>query len=92
MSAVLAFLSRPSDHLQFHTFCIAVMLTGIFMVSTATDLGAMGPLVISLGIYSVIFAVLAELLLSIRLLVARLSSRALRIKAAAALSKLLPAQ
>ena len=92
MSAVLAFLSRPSAHLQFHALCIALMLTGSFMVSTATDLGAIGPLVISLGIYAVVFAALAELLLGIRLLVARLASRALRTKEATAIFKLPPVQ
>lgn len=84
MNAILIFLSRASFRIEFHTFTIALLLTGAFMVATASDLGAMGPLVISFGIYVIFFALAAELLLSLRLFIACLATRRLPIKKAVA--------
>ena len=77
MNATLTFLSRPGDHIRYHTFFIALLLTGVFMVATASDLGVIAPLVISLGIYAIFFALAAELLLGLRFLMAHLVARLL---------------
>lgn len=73
MNITLASLSQTGDRIQFHVFVIAFMLTGAFMVWTASDLGAMAPLVISMGIYAILFGALAEALLGIRLVIARIA-------------------
>jgi hypothetical protein len=75
MNFTLHLLSQPGERIQFHAFAIAFILTGVFMVLTASDLGAMGPLVISLGLYAMFFGVVAELLLGVRLLIARIAIR-----------------
>lgn len=79
MNALLNFLSRTSCRIEFHAVLIALLLTGVFMVATASDLGAMGPLVISFGIYVMFFAIVAELLLCLRLCIAYLATRRLLI-------------
>ena len=68
MNVLLVYLSLTSCRIQFHTVIITLLLTGTFMLVTASDLGAMGPLVIFFGIYIIFFATAAELLVHLRLL------------------------
>lgn len=77
MNAVLHYLSHTSQYIQFHAIVLALILTGTFMILTASDLGVMAPLVISLGIYIVIFGVLTEMLLGFRVLITRIANRIL---------------
>ena len=44
-----------------HVFVVAALLTSGFMLSTATELGPMGPLVIAEALYVAAFAFIVEL-------------------------------
>ena len=75
MNIHLHHLSQPGERVQFHVCITALILTGVFMLWTAADLGAMAPLVISMGLYAIFFGILAEVLLGLRLLIARIAHR-----------------
>lgn len=49
-----------------HVFVIAALLTSAFMLTTATELGPMGPLVIAEALYLAAFAFLIEVGLAAR--------------------------
>ena len=51
---------------SFHLACLAAFLTGLFIASTAGELGPFTPLLVSLGVYAMLFAVIAEILLILR--------------------------
>jgi hypothetical protein len=60
--------ARPSNTSVYvaHVFVIAALLTSAFMLTTATELGPMGPLVIAEALYFAAFAVVVELGLAAR--------------------------
>lgn len=51
-----------SNKVMFHTVMLALALTGLFMAFSAEELGSAGPVIISLGISVVFFALISELL------------------------------
>jgi hypothetical protein len=63
-----------SNKVMFHTIMLALALTGLLMASSAEDLGSAGPVIISLGIFVVFFAMISEALHGL-LFVVRLLSR-----------------
>lgn len=75
MNIPLNHLSQPGERIQFHVCIATLILTGVFILWTAADLGAMAPLVISIGLYAIFFGILAEVLLGLRLLIARIALR-----------------
>ena len=72
---ILNGLARPGEHATFHIVCISGLATGTAMVATASDMGALAPLIIACGFYLAFFALLAEVLLGVRCLVAGLAHR-----------------
>lgn len=53
-----------------HVFVVAALSTAAFMMMTAVELGPMGPLVIAEALYLAAFAVLIELGLATRVILA----------------------
>ena len=67
-----------------HVFVVAALATAAFMLSTAAELGPMGPLIIAEGFYLGAFAGLVELALAIRSALKMIARRAERRPAAPA--------
>lgn len=65
MTSPPATLSITSVYMA-HVFVIAALLTSAFMLTTATELGPMGPLVIAEAFYLAAFAFVVELGLGAR--------------------------
>jgi hypothetical protein len=68
-------LFLKSNFVQFHVAAWALATTGVFMVATSSDLGVLAPLVISLGIYALVFALSLEVYLGLYQLLAFSVSR-----------------
>lgn len=62
MKKFIQFFAQETKFTTFHIFSIAFFLLGTFVVNTATELGAFAPLLISLGIYIGIFAIMLQLI------------------------------
>lgn len=69
MKKLLVPFFQKSNFVQLHIAAVALATTGIFMAVTASDLGVLAPLVISQGIYALIFALSLEVYLGIYILV-----------------------
>ncbi len=67
--------SEPNNKVMFHTVMLALALTGLFMAFSAEDLGSAGPVIISLGISVVFFALISEVLHGLLFVVKLLSRR-----------------
>lgn len=80
-----AFANQQSiDRMAFHATFLALAFTGLVMMFTGSDLGPYGPMLIALGIYMLILAVVAEGLMGGFKLVQRLRARPTRSVTAAA--------
>lgn len=58
--------SRGTSIYVAHVFVVATLLTAAFMLTTAAELGPMGPLVIAEALYLAAFALVVELGLAAR--------------------------
>lgn len=67
-NATLKAMATYSRWTTFHICMLATLLTGSFMAVSAEDLGALGPMIVSLGICAMFFATAAELLFLVRVL------------------------
>ena len=65
-NTILNALATYSQWTTFHICMGATLLTGSFMAASAEDLGALGPMIVSLGICAMFFATAGELLFLIR--------------------------
>jgi hypothetical protein len=57
----LGFLLADSRHSTYHLVSLAVFALGFFVTLTAADLGPFAPLLLSSGIYLVIFSMLLQI-------------------------------
>lgn len=64
----------------FHVAMLAFALTGLFMAFSAEDLGSAGPVIISLGISLVFYALIAEALLGLLFLIKIMADRMSSVK------------
>lgn len=62
MKTVLGLLLNESRHGTYHRASLALFLLGFFVACTATDLGPFAPLLVSGGVYLVVFSLLLQLL------------------------------
>jgi len=62
MKNVVGILLNESRHSSYHLASLAFFVLGFFVASTATNLGPFAPLLVSGGIYLVVFSVLLQLL------------------------------
>lgn len=62
MKTVLGILFDESRHRCYHRISIRLFLLCFFIAFTATDLGPFAPLLVSGGVYLVVFSVLLQLL------------------------------
>jgi hypothetical protein len=60
MKSFLGFLLHESRHTAYHLASIAVFTLGFFVALTATELGPFAPLLVSSGVYLVIFSLLLQ--------------------------------
>jgi hypothetical protein len=75
------FLSRLAlrgQHSVLHAGVLSLIATGGFMMSTAAEMGAMGPLIIALSFYVVFAAIAIELILGVFALTRKLAGVGLR--------------
>lgn len=61
MKKILIALGTEGRHFTFHCFAVAIALLGAFILSSAADMGPFMPLLVSAGIYIVVFAIALEL-------------------------------
>jgi hypothetical protein len=61
MKTALGLLLNDSRHGTYHLVSIAVFVLGFFVCMTATDLGPFAPLLVSTGVYLVVFSGLLQL-------------------------------
>ena len=64
-----------SSKVMFHTVMLGIASTGLFMAFSAEDLGSAGPVIISLGVSVVFFALITEALHGLFFVVKLLSRR-----------------
>lgn len=57
-----------------HLLCIGLLSMGLFMCISASELGPFAALFVAQGIFMAIFALLLEVLIAIRVLLARLAA------------------
>jgi hypothetical protein len=60
MKIVLGFLLNESRHTAYHLASIAVFMLGFFVALTATELGPFAPLLVSTGVYLVVFSLFLQ--------------------------------
>lgn len=72
MKKILTFLLRDSRYSIFHIAAISFFVVGLFIAMTATELGAFAPVLVSSGIYLVVFSLVLELLFWFKALLRRL--------------------
>jgi cytochrome b subunit of formate dehydrogenase len=65
-STILKAFSNYSRWTTFHICMVATLLTGFLMAASAEELGAVGPMLVSLGVCAMLFAIIGELLFLIR--------------------------
>jgi hypothetical protein len=59
----------------FHVAMLALAMTGLFMSFSAEDLGSAGPVIISMGISFVFYALISEALLGLLFLIKIIAAR-----------------
>jgi len=64
-----------SQHTAFHALAVSGVITGGIVLVTAGDLGPWAPMLLALGLYLIVFCVLAEGLLALAAGVRWLSQR-----------------
>lgn len=77
MNGMLISLAEPGRYAVFHALTLACALTGGIVLLTAGDLGPLAPLLLAMGLYLTLFAVLAESALGLRRIAAALAARRL---------------
>lgn len=60
MKNIVGFFLKDSRHSTYHLVSLAVFVLGFFVTLTATDLGPFAPLLLSSGIYLVMFSILLQ--------------------------------
>jgi hypothetical protein len=70
MKKIFQYLAKTGEHVVLHCAAISLVIVGIFMVATASDLGPAAPIFIPLGIYMSLIGICMELLFGIRLAIA----------------------
>jgi hypothetical protein len=61
-------LTAYSQWTTFHATMLSLLGTGAFMVFSAEEMGAIGPILLSLGICVIFFALMSECILTLRVL------------------------
>ncbi|OYU42659.1 MAG: hypothetical protein CFE44_22755 [Burkholderiales bacterium PBB4] len=61
-------LTTYSQWTAFHSAMLSLLATGAFMVVSAAEMGAIGPILVSLGICVIFFALMSEGILILRVL------------------------
>lgn len=77
MRPALVALASPGSYAAFHAITLACALTGGFVLLTAGDLGPWAPLLLAMGMYSILFAAVAQLALALRRIAAAIALRKL---------------
>jgi hypothetical protein len=72
MKKTIAFFLRDSRYTVFHIFSLAFFFFGFFVAITATELGPFAPILVSSGIYLVMFSVVLELMFWFKVLLRRI--------------------
>lgn len=75
---VLSWLAVPGRHTTLHAGVITLIATAVFMMCTAGEMGAMGPLIIALSFYLVFAAAMIEFVFVVLFLIRRFAWAALR--------------
>ena len=78
VTSVLARLAVRSQHTVLHAGVVTLITTAVFMMCTAGEMGAMGPLIVALSFYLVFASVMIEVVLGVFFLVRRLARGGLR--------------
>lgn len=60
MKTIAQYFSEHSAWIRFHIVCVAFFSTGLIMAMSATEFGAIAAFVVLLGIYTMLFATIAE--------------------------------
>jgi hypothetical protein len=75
---LLSRLALRGQHSVLHAGVMSLIATGVFMMSTAAEMGAMGPLIIALSFYVVFAAIAIEVILGLFTLMRKLAGIGLR--------------
>jgi hypothetical protein len=62
MKSVFGLLLNDTRHSAYHLASLALFVLGFFVTFTATDLGPFAPLLVSSGIYLVMFSIVLQVL------------------------------
>lgn len=71
MKKTLTFFLQESRYTAFHIASIAFFIVGFFIAMTATELGPFAPMLVSAGIYVVIFSGVLQLVFWLKVLLRR---------------------
>lgn len=66
MNKIILSLETPGKYLVFHISAMSVILTGIVMLLSASELGPVAAFIVPLGLYTVILGMCVELLFGLR--------------------------
>ncbi len=75
---VLSRLALRGQHSILHAGVLSLIATAVFMMSTAAEMGAMGPLIVALSFYVVFAATAIEVILGVFALTRKLAGAGLR--------------
>jgi len=75
---LLSRLAVRGQHSVLHAGVVTLIATAVFMMYTAGEMGAMGPLIIALSFYVVFAAVMIEIVLGVFALVRKFAQGGLR--------------
>ncbi len=70
MTGLLNSAATIGRYVVLHTVAVAIILTGVVMLLTATELGPVAAFIVALGLYMVIFGACIELLFGLRFVLA----------------------
>ena len=70
MNTTLRILATPGKYAAFHSLALAIILTGVLILLSASELGTVQIFMVPLGLYAVFMGVCCELLFGLRFLIA----------------------
>lgn len=75
MKNVCRYLLCDTRFTSFHISACSFVLAGLFIASTASDLGPYAPLLVAFGIYAMLFALLLEAVFWLRVVLRKLLAK-----------------
>lgn len=74
MKKTLGFLLNESRYTAYHLTSIAVFMLGFFVALTSTELGPFAPLLVSTGVYLVVFSLFLQTVFWLKVLLRKVLS------------------